>query len=137
MAYEIDYLVIVVLGVLIAFFVIAAALMGATNVLFRSVAIAKEIATRRVLGARRSQIVRMFLVENVSGLMLGLGMGAFLVWQLGTSSKAWLAFIFSAALLAGGALIGTYLAARHAASTPFSMSGLFCAGSDKRGEQRR
>lgn len=42
-----------------------------SNVLHRSVALEREIATRRVLGARRSDIARTFLLESMGPLLLG------------------------------------------------------------------
>jgi hypothetical protein len=89
---------------------LASAIAGATavaaNVLYRSVVLDQEIKTRRMLGARRSQIVRMFLAENVIGVAAGV-LGAAAILAVG-------GLALSTGLVAVAALFGGWLAARHA-----------------------
>lgn len=107
------------------------------NMLYRAVVLEREIATRRVLGARRSAIVRMFLLESAGPTLVGALIGSLLVVFLDSFSSA--AFSRSSLLIALTtvaccAAAGGWLAARHASNTPFSKSGLFRGASDKRGE---
>ena len=48
-------------------------------VFYRSVVLQREIATRRVLGARRAAIVRMLLLESTGSILVGLLLGSLLV----------------------------------------------------------
>jgi hypothetical protein len=93
-------------GVLIVVSVIAGATAVAASVLYRSVVLEPEIKTRRMLGARRSQIVRLFLAENVLGIVAGV-LGA-------AAALAVAGMAVSAGLVAVAALFGGWLAARHA-----------------------
>ena len=106
-------------------------------VFYRSVVLQREIATRRVLGARRAAIVRMLLLESTGSILVGLLLGSLLVLLFvafsDVSLSPWNLLIGLAAVAFSGA-IGGWLAARHASNTPFSRSGLFCGASDKRGE---
>jgi len=77
----------------------------------------------------------MFLLENLPGVAMGVVVGSVVLLATG----AWLDLFFlmslllSAALLTCAALVGGWLAGRHAAMTPFSKSGLFSSSPDKRG----
>lgn len=106
-------------------------------VLYRSVVLQREIATRRILGARRATIVRLFLLESTGSILVGVLLGSLLVLLLITFSDVslsrWNLLIGLAAVAFCGAM-GGWLAARHASNTPLSKSGLFCGASDKRGE---
>lgn len=105
-------------------------------VFYRSVVLEREIATRRVLGARRAAIVRMFLLESTGSILVGVLLGSLLVLLLvafsNVSLSSW--YLIGLAAITFSGAIGGWLAARHASNTPFSRSGLFCGASDKRGE---
>ena len=94
-----DALIVMFAGVLIVGSVVAAATAVAASVLYRSVVLHEEVATRRMLGARRSQIVRMFLAENLIGIVAGV-LGAVVVL------RAVDGLILSAALVALAGLFG-------------------------------
>jgi ABC-type lipoprotein release transport system permease subunit len=105
-----------------------------SNVLHRSVALEREIATRRVLGARRSDIARTFLLESMGPLLLGSCRFAALALPLFSNVQP-----LGGALLIGEVgvaccgTVGAHLAARHASHVAFGRSGLFGGASDKRG----
>ena len=136
MSYELDRLMIVCLGILVLLCLIAGGMTIAASVIHRSTQLAREIATRRVLGARRSHIVEMFLLENLSGIMLGILAGSLLLLSAGTlrDLSSWVGVLCSAAVLTCAGLIGGWISGRHAANTPLSKSGLFRSAPDKRGE---
>jgi hypothetical protein len=136
-SYAPDHFIVVAMSVTIALLLCAAALATGTNVLYRSVLLEREIATRKVLGARRSQIVAMFLLESMTGVSIGVLFGAVVValtCLFIPGSPPLATMLISIVLLACAGAIGGWVAARHAANTPFGKSGLFRAGSDKRGE---
>jgi putative ABC transport system permease protein len=127
MSYELDRLMIVCLGMLILLCLIAGGMTIAASVVHRSTLLAREVATRRVLGARRSHIVAMFLLENLPGIMLGILAGSLLLLSAGTlrDLSSWVGVLCSAAALTCAGLIGGWISGRHAAKTSFSKSGLF------------
>jgi ABC-type antimicrobial peptide transport system permease subunit len=136
-SYARDCFMIAGMSVTIALLLCAAALATGTNVFYRSVLLEKEIATRRVLGARRSHIVAMFLLESMTGVSIGVLFGAVVValtCLFVPASLPLTTMLISTVLLACAGAIGGWVTARHAANTPFGKSGLFRAGSDKRGE---
>lgn len=116
---------------------IAGGMAVTASVLYRSTVLSKELATRRVIGARRSHIVRMFLAENVLGIAAGLGVGTLALLAAGELRYPWFLTVLltSAALLAVAAFAGGWIAARHASKVPFSKSGLFRTSSDVRGQR--
>ena len=122
-------------AVLILLSLIASGVAIAGSVLYRSTLLRKEVATRRVIGARRSHIARMFLSENIPGVAAGIAVGSFAMFIAGESRHAWfLAVVLgSAALLILACTVGGWIAGRHAAKVPFSESGLFRTSSDTRG----
>jgi ABC-type antimicrobial peptide transport system permease subunit len=124
--------VILPAAVLVVLSLVAGAVAVAGSVLYRSMLLRKEIATRRILGARRWHITRMFLSENVLGISAGIGLGTLALAVLHRSWFLPLA-LSSAVLLVAAALVGGCLAGRHAAKVPFSASGLFRTSSDTRG----
>ena len=132
MSYEPDRLMIVCLGILVLLCLIAGGMTIAASVIHRSTQLAREIATRRVLGARRSHIVEMFLLENLAGIMLGI----LVVFFTGTlpDLSSWVGLLCSAAVLTCAGLIGGWISGRHAANTPFNKSGLFHSAPDRPGE---
>lgn len=134
MSIEPDFVVLSAAG-LILLSLVAGGVAIAGSILSRSTLLKRETATRRVLGARRSQIARMFLSENILGLATGITVGGLALLAIGELHHAWFAAVVvgSAATLVGAALIGGWLAARHAAKVPFSESGLFRTSSDIRG----
>lgn len=115
---------------------VAAGVAIAASVLHRSAVLRKELATRRILGARRTHVVRMFLVENVLGIATGLLGGGLALVVVSGSSRGWPlgALLGDAMLLVAATLIGGWIAARHASKVPFSASGLFRTSSDVRGQ---
>ena len=127
MSYELDRLMIISLGILVFLCLIAGGMTIAASLIHRSTRLAREVATRRVLGARRSHIVEMFLLENLAGIMLGLVAGSLFLLAAGTlpDLSSWVGLLCSAAVLACAGLIGGWISGRHAAKTPFSKSGLF------------
>ena len=130
---EIDFIVLSAAG-LILLSLVAGGVAIPGSILYRSTLLKKETATRRVLGARRSQITRMFLSENMLGLAAGIAIGGLALLAIGELHHAWFAaVVLSAATLVGAAVVGGWLAARHAAKVPFSESGLFRTSSDTRG----
>lgn len=136
MSYELDRLMIVCLGILVLLCLIAGGMTIAASVMHRSTQLAREVATRRVLGARRSQIVEMFLLENLAGIMLGILAGSLVLFSAGRLSdlSSWVGLLCSAAVLTCAGLIGAWISGRHAAKTSFSKSGLFHSAPDRRGE---
>jgi ABC-type antimicrobial peptide transport system permease subunit len=66
-----DYLMVIPPAALVAAALLGGAIGVAANVLHRSTQRAKDVATLRILGARRPHIFRMFLTENVAGVVLG------------------------------------------------------------------
>lgn len=123
-------------GGLILLSLIACSVAVAANVLYRSTLLRKQIATQRILGARRSHIARMFLSENVLGLAAGIALGSVAMLAAGESHHDWFLAVLltSSAVLAGAGVAGGWLASRHAAQVPFSASGLFRTSSDTRGQ---
>lgn len=136
MPYAQDYLMVTSLAALVAAAILGGATGVAANVLHRSTQRAKDVATLRILGARRPHIFRMFLAENVAGVVLGIVLaslvlaGVFALWR----PQYLVAVLLGAVLVIGSATIGYWLAVRHASRTPFAKSGLFRAAPDKRGE---
>jgi ABC-type antimicrobial peptide transport system permease subunit len=128
MSYARHDFIIAALAVIVTLFVVGAGLASAVSVIYRSVLMRKEIATRRVLGARRSHIVAMFVLEGALGLWIGVLLGAaavlaldgFFPGQLSTASV-----MTGAVLLLCSGAGGGWLAARHASRTSFRHSGLF------------
>ncbi|HKS55012.1 MAG TPA: FtsX-like permease family protein [Steroidobacteraceae bacterium] len=122
-------------AVLILLSLIAGGVAIAGSVLYRSTLLRKEVATRRVIGARRSHIARMFLSENVPGLAAGIVGGGGAMFIAGAFYRAgFLAVVLgSAALLVVACTVGGWIAGHHAAKVPFSESGLFRTSSDTRG----
>jgi ABC-type antimicrobial peptide transport system permease subunit len=102
--------------------IVAAGVAVAASVLCRSALIRKELATRRALGARRSNIVRMFLSENVLGVAAGIAIGSLALLAVDSS---WTVILNSANLLGMAGLLGGWIAGRHAANSPVSRSGRF------------
>lgn len=132
MRYAHDLFLIYVLAVMIAAFLFVTAIAAGASVLYRSRSIAQEIATRRVLGARRAHIKRMLSLECVPALAFGALCGVALCAAVTVVPKR--EALIATALVSIFSLLGTRLAANRAADTPFSKSGLFRAGADKRGE---
>ena len=132
---EIGSFVVVSAAVLILLSLVSGGIAIAGSVLYRSTVLRKEVATRRVIGARRSHIARMFLSENVLGVVAGIAVGSFAMFVVGESHRAgFLAVLFgSAAMLVVACAVGGWIAGRHAAKVPFSESGLFRTSSDTRG----
>jgi putative ABC transport system permease protein len=132
---EMDSFVVVSAVVLVLLSLVASGIAIAGSVLYRSTLLRKEVATRRVLGARRSHIARMFLSENVLGLAAGIAAGILAMLVIGESQRAWfLAIVLGcAAMLVIAGLVGGWIAGRHASKVPFSESGLFQTSSDTRG----
>ena len=130
----IDFIVLSA-AVLIPLSLVAGGVAIAGSVLYRSTLLKREVATRKVLGARRSHIARMFLSENVLGIAAGITFGGLTVFAASESQHAgFLGIVLSsAAILVVASLAGGWLAARHAAKVSFSESGLFRTSSDTRG----
>ncbi len=137
MSYARDDFMAVGMGILVVLFLLAAGLVAATNVLYRTGRLEREVATRRVLGARRSHIVTMFLLEGMSGVLGGVLVGGVLsvcAFMLLPMHASFTSILISVLALMSAGAIGSWFAARHAANTPFRKSGLFCAAPDRRGE---
>ena len=136
MSYELDRLMIICLGILVLLCLIAGGIAIAASVIHRSTQLAREVATRRVLGARRSHIVAMFLLENLPGIVVGTLAGSLLLLSAGTlrDLSSLVGLLCSAAVLTCAGLIGGWISGRHAAKTSFSKSGLFHSAPDQRGE---
>ena len=132
---EIGSFIVVSAVVLILLSLIAGGAAVAGSVLYRSTLLRKEVATRRVIGARRSHIARMFLSENVPGVAIGIAAGSLTMFVVGESHRDWFlaAVLGSAALLVVAGAVGGWIAGRHAAKVPFSESGLFRTSADTRG----
>ena len=132
---ELYSFVVVSAVVLILLSFISSGIAIAARVLYRSTLLRKEIATRRVLGARRSHIARMFLSENVFAIAAGIAIGSIAMLAAGESRYPWFATVvlISAATVAAAGAIGGWIAGRHASKVPFSESGLFRTSSDTRG----
>lgn len=132
---EIDSLIVLSAAVLGSLALIASAVAIAASVLYRSTVLRKEVATRRIMGARRSHIVRMFLSENTLGMVSGIAAGGLVMVAAGELRHSWflLVLLTSAATTAAACALGGWIAARHAAKTPFSASGLFRTSADTRG----
>lgn len=122
---DFDFIVVSAAG-LILLSLIACRVAIAANVLYRSTLLRKQIATQRILGARRSHIARMFLSENVLGLAAGIAVGsvamlAALAAGIALGSVAMLAageshhdwflavLLTSSAVLAGAGVAGGWL----------------------------
>ena len=104
-----------ILGVLSIF---AAAIAVAGSVLSRSTVLRKEVATRRALGARRSDISRMFLSENAPWIAAGVAIGSAAALAVG-----WIILISSATVVIAATLIGGWIAGRTATRTPSDSRG--------------
>jgi ABC-type antimicrobial peptide transport system permease subunit len=108
-------------------FLLAVALAMGTNVLYRSVLLQREIATRRVLGARRSHIVAMFLLESIPGVSIGILFGAAAV-VLGavifSDPFSLTSILISTVMLLCSGAVGGWLAARHASKHSLSQERL-------------
>lgn len=132
---ELYSFVVVSAAALVLFSLIGGGVAIAASVLYRSTLLRKELATRRILGARRSHIARMFLSKNVLGITIGIAVGTLAMLAVGESRRPWFlaALLSSAAMLACAGFAGCWIAARHAAKVPFSESGLFRTSSDTRG----
>lgn len=132
---ELDSFIVLSAAVLGSFALVAGGIAIAASVLYRSTLLSKEVATRRILGARRSHIVRMFLSENALGVVAGTAAGSLAVLAAGEQLHAWswAVVLNSAAMLAVACALGGWVAARHAAKVPFSASGLFRTSADTRG----
>ena len=130
-----DSFVVLSAAVLIALSLAAAAVAIAASVLRRSTLLSRELATRKILGARRSHIARMFLSENVLGMAAGIAIGCLAMLAAGEVHHSWFLAIVSssATVLVGAGLAGGWLTACHAAKVPFSESGLFRTSADTRG----
>ena len=128
-------MIIACLGMLIVGCLIASALTIASSVIHRSTLLSKEVATRRILGARRSDIVAMFLLENLPGVAIGVVVGSLVLLAAGALLEltSLISLLSSAALLTCATVVGGWVAGRHAARTPFNKSGLFSSSTDKRG----
>ena len=107
-------------AVLAVLSVFAAAIAVAGSVLYRSTVTHEEVAMRRALGARRSDIARMFMNENVLGIAAGvvIGSGALL-------ATGWMIVISSAMLVVVASAVGSWAAGHHAANMSVSRSGRF------------
>jgi ABC-type lipoprotein release transport system permease subunit len=127
--------VVVSAAVLVLLSLVAGSIAIAASVLYRSTLLRKEVATRRILGARRSHIARMFLSENVLGIAAGIAVSSIAMLAIGESRHS--SFVpvglISAAMLAAACSMGGWIAGRHASKVPFSESGLFRTSSDTRG----
>jgi putative ABC transport system permease protein len=136
MSYELDRLMLICLAIVVLLCLIAGGVTIAARIIHRSTQLAREVATRRILGARRSQITEMFLLENLAGIMLGIVVGSLVLLFAGRllDLSSSVDLLYSAALLTCAGLIGGWIAGRHAAKTPFSKSGLFRSAPDRRGE---
>ena len=132
MSDAIDSAMVVCLGVLILACLMAGGTAIASVVIYRSTQLAKEVATRRVLGARRSDIVGMFLLESLPGMLVGVIVGSLALLSTGAlfDLSGWVGLSYSAALLTGAGIVCGWMAARHAAKTPFSKSGLFASSAN-------
>lgn len=128
-------LIVVSAAALALLSLIAGGIAIAASVLGRSTLLRKELATRRILGARRSHIARMFLSKNVLGITIGIAVGTLAMLAVGELRRpGFLAVLLSSvAMLTGAGIAGCWIAARHAARVPFSESGLFRTSSDTRG----
>ena len=106
-------------------------------VFYRSVTLEREIATRRVLGARRAAIVHMLLLETAGCILVGIVLGTLLILLLAVLLDVTYVprhLLAPSTAVAFSSAVGGWLAARHASKIPFSRSGLFRGSSDKRGE---
>ena len=123
-------------GVLCLLSLVAAGMAIAASVLHRSAVLRKELATRRILGARCVHFVRMFLAENVLGVTAGLLAGSLALLLARRLSGGWFGSVHlgAATLLMGAVLVGGWIAARHVSKVPFRSSGLFRTSSDVRGQ---
>jgi ABC-type antimicrobial peptide transport system permease subunit len=129
MGYANDRLMILCLLAIVVLSAFAVGVGVGSVVLVDAVRRAKEIATRRVVGATRGQITRAF-VGNATGLvLLGLLVGTIILLVVGKLS---LALPISCFLTGFAALCGAWIGARRAARTPTSKSGLFGSAPDKR-----
>ncbi|HJY38900.1 MAG TPA: FtsX-like permease family protein, partial [Steroidobacteraceae bacterium] len=104
---EIDFIVLSA-AVLIPLSLVAGGVAIAGSVLYRSTLLKREVATRKVLGARRSHIARMFLSENVLGIAAGITFGGLTVFAASESQHAgFLGIVLSsAAILVVASLAG-------------------------------
>lgn len=123
-------------GVLLSIFSVSLAAAG--HVCYRSVKLQKEIATRRVLGARRTDIARQLLIESVAPL-IGMALvssltTSLLMVLLGVTSLGIVVVLCTSAVITLVGALSMWIAARSASQTPFRRSGLFAASTDKRGE---
>ncbi|HKQ11932.1 MAG TPA: FtsX-like permease family protein [Steroidobacteraceae bacterium] len=122
---ELNSFVVLSASVLIVLSISAAGVAVAGSVLYRSTVVHREVATRKALGARRSDIARMFLSENVLGVAVGIAIGSAALLATGR-----IILIGAATLLTAAGLIGGWIAGRYAADTPVSKSGRFRTAPD-------
>jgi hypothetical protein len=138
MNYAAESLLVLGMGsALVLLLLLTVAIAVGAYVHYRSIVLQREIATRRVLGARRAAIVRMFLLESTGSILVGILLGSLLVPFVVALSDASLSarnLLVGLAAVALSGAAGGWLAARHASKTPFSKSGLFRGAPDKRGE---
>ena len=116
MDYPLDVFVLTWAGVLTILSLFAGGTAIAASVLYRSLSFRKEIVTRRVLGARRSQIARMLLADNVIGVAAGILGGGVAVLIVVDQHRSHVVggLILSIAAVAIIGMCGGWLAARHA-----------------------
>lgn len=122
---------------LLVLLVLSVALAVGANVIYRSVVLRREIATRRVLGARRKDIVRMFLAESTGCISIGLIAGsllALLFANLSNTQTPSTALFGTVVAIGSCGVAGAWLAARSASTTSLQNSGLFRGAPDRRGE---
>lgn len=131
----IDSFIVLLAVVLGSLALMAGGIAIAGSVLRRSTLLSKEVATRRILGARRPHIVRMFLSENTLGIVAGIAAGSLVMMATGELHRSWFwaVLLSSATVVTGTGLAGGWIAGRHAAKIPFGKSGLFRTSSDTRG----
>jgi predicted lysophospholipase L1 biosynthesis ABC-type transport system permease subunit len=136
MSYQLDRLMVISLAVLLLLCLIGAGAAIAASVIHRSTQLAREVATRRILGARRSHIVQMFVLDNLIAILVGSLAGGSVLLVIGTwpDLPAAKSLLSSIVLVICAGVAGGWMAGRYAARTPFSKSGLFHSAPDKRGE---
>jgi predicted lysophospholipase L1 biosynthesis ABC-type transport system permease subunit len=133
--YAQDYSMVISVAVVAVVALLGGAVAVAANVLYRSTQSARDVATLRILGARRPHFFRAFLIENAAGVLLGISAGILVLASVATlwRPQGLIAVLVGAAFVIGAATLGCWLGARHAARTPFEKSGLFSTAPDRRG----
>lgn len=127
--YSDDLLMVRVLILLVVLLAFCAAVAVASAVILRGVRRSRDIATRRVLGATRTQIATALVSEAAGWVLFGLILGsAVILFLVPRDVGILLAFVSIA--LAG--LLGAWVGARRVASLPLGKSGLFRAAPDRR-----